>query len=149
MFWAVYDDTLLRDTFKFSYKPDEWSFDFVHVFGNGDIDRLDGVALFPKNLDITDKELEHRFYANKKEIRIMASTPREYEKYSFKNFKLNSKNILQTPFFHTPQPQTLNKLYAQNLLKNGRQLDSGKWNVTARPRRQPRNSGRCGLLLHL
>lgn len=101
MFWAVYDDTLLRDTFKFSYKPDEWSFDFVHVFGNGDIDRLDGVALFPKNLDITDKELEHRFYANKKEIRIMASTPREYEKYSFKNYEeyLHAQEYAKTELF--------------------------------------------------
>ena len=87
MFWVVYDDTILRDTFKFSYKPDEWSFDFVHVFGNGDIDRLDGVALFPKNIDITEKELEHRFYASKKEIRIMASTPRAYAQYNFASYK--------------------------------------------------------------
>ena len=40
MFWLVYDDIMIRDTFKFSYVPDEWSYDFVHVFGNGDIDQF-------------------------------------------------------------------------------------------------------------
>jgi len=87
MFWAVYDDTVIRNTFKFSYKPDDWSLDFVHVFGNGDIDRLDGVVLFPKEYNPTEKELEHRFYANKKEIRIMASTPKPYATHYITSFE--------------------------------------------------------------
>ena len=87
MFWVIWDDIDIRNTFKFSFKPDEWSHDFVHVFGNGDIDQLDGVALFPKNYKITEKELEHRFYVNKKEIRIMASTPKKYETFTIDNYK--------------------------------------------------------------
>ena len=87
MFWVVWEDIDVRDTFKFSYKPDEWSHDNVHVFGNGDIDTLDGVALFPKNYKITDKELEHRFYINKKEVRIMASTPKPYNKFPINSYK--------------------------------------------------------------
>jgi len=86
MFWVVWEDIVVRDTFKFSYKPDEWSHDFVHVFGNGDIDQLDGVALFPKNYPITEKELSHRFYANKKEVRIMASEPKLYDCFNIDSF---------------------------------------------------------------
>lgn len=87
MFWVVYDDTVVRDTFKFSYKPDEWSHDFVHVFGNGDIDNLDGIALFPKYYPLTKKELSHRFYANKKEIRIMASNPSQYDRFEINTYE--------------------------------------------------------------
>ena len=87
MFWVVWEDVDVRDTFKFSYKPDEWSHDFVHVFGNGDIDTLDGVALFPKHYPITEKELNHRFYINKKEVRIMASTPKTYDKFTVDTFE--------------------------------------------------------------
>lgn len=86
MFWVIYDDTEIRPTFKFSYEPDEWSFEFVHVFGNGNIDRLDGVTLFPKNYNATENELAHRFYAKKKEIRILASNPRKYDKFVINNF---------------------------------------------------------------
>jgi len=87
MFWVIWEDVDVRNTFKFSFKPDEWSHDFVHVFGNGDIDQLDGVALFPKNYNITEKELEHRFYVNKKEVRIMASTPKKYERFIIDNYE--------------------------------------------------------------
>ena len=94
MFWIIWDDIDVRDTFKFSYRPDEWSHDNVHVFGNGDIDQLDGVALFPKNYPITEKELTHRFYANKKEIRIMASKPKAYDKFTINNYE-DYTNALQ------------------------------------------------------
>lgn len=86
MFWIVYDDTDVRDTFKFSYKPDEWSYEIPHVFGNGDIDTLDGIVLCPKSYNITDREITHRFFANKKEVRIMASNPRKYDLYTVKNY---------------------------------------------------------------
>ena len=87
MFWVIPGDVIVRDTFKFSYKPDEWSHDYVHVFGNGDIDQLDGVILYPKNYDATEKELEYRFFKDKKEVRIMASTPRQYDKFEINNYE--------------------------------------------------------------
>jgi len=96
MFWLVYDDIMIRDTFKFSYTPDEWSYDFVHVFGNGDIDQLDGVALVPKNYVANDKEIQHRFFANKKEIRIMASTPREYDRFEINNYEQYKEALEKT-----------------------------------------------------
>ena len=87
MFWIVYDDTEVRDTFKFSYKPDEWSFNIPHVFGNGDIDTLDGIVLCPKSCELTDKEIKHRFFLNKKEVRILASNPRQYDRFVINNYE--------------------------------------------------------------
>lgn len=87
MFWLVYDDVVVRDTFKFSYDPDEWSLDYIHVFGNGNIDQLDGVALVPKNYQFNDREIDYRFYSNKKEIRIMASNPRPYDRFEINNYE--------------------------------------------------------------
>lgn len=106
MFWVVYDDTIVRDTFKFSYVPDEWSFDYVHVFGNGDVDRLDGIALVPKNYNLSAKEIDYRFFANKKEIRIMASNPRQYERFEINNYDqyLDAlKNAKSDMFWGYPQ----------------------------------------------
>jgi hypothetical protein len=110
MFWVIYDDTIVRDTFKFSYEPDEWSHDFVHVFGNGNIDRLDGIALFPKNYQITERELTHRFYANKKEVRIMASNPKPYDRFEINSYEqyLNALNTSTTNmFWGIPQDVTV------------------------------------------
>lgn len=86
MFWVIWNDTIPRNTFKFSYVPDDWSLDYVHTFGNGDLDQLDGIILCPKNYKITEKELEHRFYANKKEIRIIASDPKPYDVFKINNY---------------------------------------------------------------
>ena len=86
MFWVVYDDTMIRDTFKFSYVPDEWSYDIPHVFGNGDIDQLDGIVLLPKKYNAIDKEVKHRFFVNKKEVRIMASNPKPYDIFQINNY---------------------------------------------------------------
>ncbi len=86
LFWVVYDDTIVREKFAFSYKPDDWSLDCVHVFGNGEIDILDGIALIPKNYKFTQKELEYRFFANKKEVRILASDPIPYDKFTVNNY---------------------------------------------------------------
>lgn len=106
MFWLVYDDVIVRDTFKFSYDPDEWSLNFVHVFGNGNVDQLDGVALVPKHYNATDKELAHRFFVNKKEIRIMASNPRPYDQFEINNYEQYLEALEKTTtemFWGVPQ----------------------------------------------
>ena len=87
MFWLVPDDVEVSEFFKFKYKPDDWSFKYVHVFGNGAPDRFDGIALFPKNYNPVQRELDHRFYVNKKEISIRASTPKLYPVYNFKTYE--------------------------------------------------------------
>ena len=106
MLWVVYDDTIVRDTFKFSYVPDEWSFDYVHLFGNGDIDRLDGIALFPKHYQANEREHKHRFYANKKEIRIMASNPKPYDRFEINTYEQYLEALEKTTtemFWSIPQ----------------------------------------------
>jgi len=76
-FWCVWDDIIIEDDFTFDYAPDEWSQDVPHVFKNGAL--YDGVWLVPKKNTIRTKEIEYRFLVSKKEIPIVASTPRPYE----------------------------------------------------------------------
>jgi len=87
MFWVIYDDIILRKTFEFSYTPDDWSLDNVHVFGNGSGQCFDGVALIPKNYNFNQKEIDYRFYANKKQIKIIASDPEPYEIHTINNYE--------------------------------------------------------------
>jgi hypothetical protein len=118
MFWLVPDDITVNDTFKFTYEPDEWSFKYTHVFGNGSSTVQDGVALFPKNYDPTEKELTHRFYANKKEVRIVASKPIPYEKFKLKSYDeyldalKNSKTDL---FWYIPDDVTVKSSFDFNM----------------------------------
>lgn len=74
MFWVVWDDIKIRDTFDFSYRATKWDLEYVHVFKNGN--HFNGVCLFPKNTKISNKEFKFRFFINKKEIDIVASDPR-------------------------------------------------------------------------
>jgi len=87
MFWLVPDDVEVSDFFKFTYMPDDWSQKYVHVFRNGDKENKDGIILAPKNYTPTDNELLHRFYAEKKEISILASRPKPFPAYSFSTYE--------------------------------------------------------------
>jgi hypothetical protein len=73
----VWPDINVCDDFKFDYRADEWSQDYVHTFLNGE--HRDGVILVPKRAKISERELRHRFFINKKEIDIVASTPKSFD----------------------------------------------------------------------
>ena len=77
MFWVVWPDTQIDNNFKFDYVADEWSQDYIHVFLNGE--HRDGVLLAPKNAVVNEREIKHRFFLNKKEVDIVASTPKPFE----------------------------------------------------------------------
>ena len=77
MLWVVWPDIILEDDFDFSYKVDEWSKQYVHVFKNGDI--YDGIALVPKSQKISDKEFNYRFYVSSKQVDVIASYPKPYD----------------------------------------------------------------------
>jgi CYTH domain-containing protein len=79
MFWVIWDDCDVLESFDFSYTPDEWSKDYIHVFLNGT--DYDGICLVPKNSNISNKEISHRFFINKKEVDIKASSPIQYDKF--------------------------------------------------------------------
>jgi CYTH domain-containing protein len=82
-FWTVYDD-LAVDEFDFDYVPDEWSREYIHVFRNSE--HYDGVALVPKIANVTDKEIDYRFFINKKEVDILASTPAPYDLFVIETY---------------------------------------------------------------
>lgn len=83
-FWCIYPDIVIDDTFDFSYIPDAWSQDYVHVFLNDKT--YDGISLIPKHAEITDRELSHRFYINKKEVDIVASKPTKYDIFDAESY---------------------------------------------------------------
>lgn len=86
MFWVIWDDLILNDTFDLNtYRATEWDDQYVHVFLNGE--HYDGLALFPKNIKITDREFNYRFYTEKKQVEIIASTPRPYDKFYIETFE--------------------------------------------------------------
>ena len=77
MFWVVWPDINVCDNFKFDYSADEWSQEYIHAFLNGDT--YDGIILVPKRAQIAERELRHRFFVNKKEVDIVASTPKPFD----------------------------------------------------------------------
>jgi hypothetical protein len=85
MFWAVWPDIEINSNFKFDYKVPKHNFNIVHVFKNGE--HYDGICLFPKNVVISQREFHHRFFTEKKEIDIVASTPKKYNVYSPNTFE--------------------------------------------------------------
>lgn len=84
-FWAVFDDLEVCEDFDFSYVPDKWSQDVVHVFRNGDY--YDGVCLIPKHNLPTEKEFEYRFFTQKKEVDIQVSVPLSYDVFEIETYE--------------------------------------------------------------
>jgi hypothetical protein len=84
LFWVVWDDLTVVDNFNFDYKVSTWDQDYIHVWLNGK--SYDGVVLFSKESAPSGKEFEHRFYVNKKEINIVASTPKPYPTFIINNY---------------------------------------------------------------
>ena len=66
MFWIVYPDINILETFNFDYIVEKWDEAYIHVFKNGDF--YDGVALLSKNASISTNECNSRFYIDKKEV---------------------------------------------------------------------------------
>ena len=84
MFWVVWPDIKIKEDFDFSYKADDYSLNVTHVFLNGSY--YDGICLFPKNIKLHSKELEYRFFSNKKEVDIIASYPHKYEIKKYQSY---------------------------------------------------------------
>jgi len=75
--WLVWDDVVVQDDFNFDYVPDAWSQNVIHLFLNGE--HYDGICLVPKSMDITQKEIDHRFFVSNKKVEIQASKPCKFE----------------------------------------------------------------------
>lgn len=85
MFWVVWDDIKLEQDFAFDFKVPEWDRQYVHVFKNGE--HYDGVCLVPKASNISDREIKHRFFINKKEVDLVVSTPKVYDVFNIDNYE--------------------------------------------------------------
>jgi hypothetical protein len=93
MCWIVWNDLEVLDTFNFDYKVPEWDQKFIHIFQNGMY--YDGICLVSKEHTVTNREIDNRFFINKKEVGIVASTPNLYdivfisyhEEFADSNFK--------------------------------------------------------------
>jgi hypothetical protein len=100
MFWVVWDDLELSGKFDITeYQATKWDDTYVHVFKNGEY--YDGVCLFSKKSTITKKEFDNRFFSNKKEVDVIASTPKSYDIFnlnSYEEYKLVVENTT-TPMF--------------------------------------------------
>lgn len=74
MYWVIWDDVVIRNDFDLvSYRATKYDDMYVHVFRNGN--HKDGICLFPKSLNISQREFENRYFVEKKEIDIIASDP--------------------------------------------------------------------------
>ncbi len=79
MFWMIPDNVVVLDSFTFDYRPDNWSLDVPHIFPNSENNDFDGIVLFPKSYKPSDRELEFKFYIEKKYVYQQASKPRLYD----------------------------------------------------------------------
>lgn len=98
-FWVVWDDLVVADDFNFEYRVSKWDEEYTHIWLNGKT--FDGINLFPKTASITQKEFDYRFFMNKKEIDVVASTPKKFEIYNIKTYDdyLNAKEKSLTAMF--------------------------------------------------
>ena len=94
-FWLVWDDLIVAEDFAFDYRVEKWDEEYIHVFLNQSV--RDGICLFPKSATIIQKEFDHRFYFNKKELDIVASNPKPYDvvfiSYNEPNADANYKKL--------------------------------------------------------
>lgn len=84
-FWVVWNDVIVEENFSFEYTLETWDHPYIHVFKNGD--RYDGLCIFSKEHVVTNREFSYRFFSNKKEIDVVASQPKPYEKFHISTYE--------------------------------------------------------------
>jgi hypothetical protein len=85
LFWLVWDDVVVNNDFNFTYDIPEWDYQYIHVFKNEGL--YDGVCLSSKIAKVSEREFKHRFFINKKEVDIEASSPRRYDKFYINTYE--------------------------------------------------------------
>jgi len=99
MFWVIWDDVDLTSFNLLDYKITKWDDTYVHVFKNSE--HYDGICLFPKSLTISQREFSNRFFTDKKEIDIVASIPKGYNRFEITTYDdyLEAVNESSTEMF--------------------------------------------------
>ena len=102
MFWVVWNDLIISEDFDFNYYIPYYDYfhrNITHIFKNAE--HFDGLCLFSKNTTISKKEFEHRFFTNKKEVDLVVSKPKIYDKFIIDSYDdyLTAKNNSSTDMF--------------------------------------------------
>lgn len=112
MFWLVPDDVIINDGFEFDYEPDEWSYNYCHMFQNDNKKNYNGIVLVPKNYEPTKREVEYRHYASKKLVNIPASRPEKYDLFyidTYEEFLEAQKKAESSMFWVVRSDLTIDK----------------------------------------
>jgi hypothetical protein len=77
----------------------KWDESYIHVFKNGDY--FNGICIFSKSSIVSNKEFNYRFFSNNKELDILASKPKPYDKFYISTYEeyLEAKNKSSTNMF--------------------------------------------------
>lgn len=79
MFYAVWPGVIVSSDFNFDYKPDADQYDTIHIWPHKTDDKPPSVCLFPKNKDVTKRELDYRFFVGMIKMNVVASFTKRYD----------------------------------------------------------------------
>lgn len=79
LFWAVWPDVVVDINFNFDYRPPVHEEKYVHIWPNSADRNLPSVGLFPKDKEVTDKEIENRFFSGMIKMNTIASHTKYYD----------------------------------------------------------------------
>jgi hypothetical protein len=80
------------------------------MFANGNPEQFDGVALMPKKYRPTENEIEYRFFITKKQVKRVASKPRNYDIFNLNNYADYQRALTETRtdmFWYVPSDVTV------------------------------------------
>lgn len=136
MVWIAWGDLDFADDFNFDYQAPDWDQQYIHAFRNGE--HYDGVSLFPRRAQVTARELEYRFFFNKKEIDIQTTEFRPYDMYRISTYEeyLAAKEssltgmfwviwpgLIENPNFHYDYQVAKQNQHIPHIFKNGQYYD--------------------------
>jgi hypothetical protein len=100
MFWVVWNDVEISKDFKFNFQVPYYNQHITHIFKNDCF--YDGICLFSKSKPVTQREFNHRFFIDKKEIDIVASYPKKFDIFEIENYNdyLLAKEQSTTDLFY-------------------------------------------------
>jgi len=79
LFWAVWPDVVVDINFNFDYRPPVHEEQYIHIWPNSADRNLPAVGLFPKTKEVTDAEIENRFFSGMIKMNTIASHTRYYD----------------------------------------------------------------------
>lgn len=96
MFWLVWDDIEILDTFKFDFKVPEEDKCYVHIFKTPE--ESSGLCLASKIAKVSSREIKNRFFINRREVLISSVKQKPYDiffiSYNEPNAEENWNNLI-------------------------------------------------------